>query len=160
MYLATCAENGIVIIEEKFKFCRDTVDFAGLTLSQQGISPSNNIPSAIKDFPTPTNMTGARSWFGLVNQVAWAYSVSSIMQPFRELVKANSKFTRDDSLDKIFNDTKAKIVSLVEEGIRTFDTSCRTCLQTTEAKMDMDIHFSHSIVNAIVKMLLFVAQMV
>ena len=51
------------------------------------------------------------------------------MQPFRELVKANSKFTWDDNLDKIFNDSKAKIVSLVEEGIRTFDTSRRTCLQ-------------------------------
>ena len=27
-YLTTCAENGIVTSEEKFKFCRDTVDFA------------------------------------------------------------------------------------------------------------------------------------
>ena len=56
------------------------------------------------------------------------------MQPFRELVKANSKFTWDDNLDKIFNDSKAKIVSLVEEGICTFDTSCRTCLQTDWSK--------------------------
>ena len=47
----------------------------------------------MKDFPTPANITGATSWFGLVNQVAWVYSVSPIMQPFRELVKANSKFT-------------------------------------------------------------------
>ena len=100
-YLTTCAENGIVISEEKVKFCRDTADFAGLTLSLQGISPSNNILSAINDFPIPTNITGARSWFGLVNQVDWAYSVSPIMQPFRELVKVNSKFTWDDNLDKI-----------------------------------------------------------
>ena len=69
-YLTTCADNGIVISEEKFKFCRDTVDFAGLTLSPQGISPSNNILPAIKDFPNPTNITLARSWFGLVKQVA------------------------------------------------------------------------------------------
>ena len=89
----TCAENGIVISDEKFKFCIYNVDFAGLTLSPQGISPSNNILSAIKDFSTPTNITGARSWFGLVNQVIWTYSVSPIMQPFRELVKVNLKFT-------------------------------------------------------------------
>ena len=122
-----------VISDEKFKFCRDTVDFTGLTLSPQGISLSM-IHSAIKDFPTPTNITGARSWFGLVNQVAWAYSVSPIIQPFRELVKANSKFTCNDNLGKIFNDSKAKIVSLVKEGIRTFDTSRRTRLQTDWCK--------------------------
>ena len=45
------------------------------------------------------------------------------MQPFRVLVKANSKFTWDGNLDKIFNDLKAKIVSLVEEGMHTLDTS-------------------------------------
>ena len=56
------------------------------------------------------------------------------MQLFRELVKANSKFTSDDNLDKIFNDSKAKIVTLVEEGIHTFDTSHRTCLQTDWSK--------------------------
>ena len=56
------------------------------------------------------------------------------MQSFRELVKANSKFTWDHNLDKIFNDSKAKIASLVEEGICTFDTSRRTCLQTDWSK--------------------------
>ena len=59
-------------IEEAFFHTWDyiTTWHSGLTLSQHSISPSNNIPSAIKDFPTPTNITGARSWFGLVNQVA------------------------------------------------------------------------------------------
>ena len=75
-----------------------------------------------------------RLFFVIVNQVAWVYSVSPTMQPFRELVKANSKFTWDDNLDKILNDSKAKIVSLVEEGIRTFDTSRRICLQTDWSK--------------------------
>ena len=70
----------------------------------------------------------------LVNQVAWAYSFSPIMQPFRELIQVNSKFTWDDNPDKIFNDSKAKVVSLVEEGVHTFDTSHRTCLQTDCSK--------------------------
>ena len=88
----------------------------------------------MNDFPTPTNITGTRSWFGLVNQLAWAYSVSPIMQPFKELVKANSKFTWDESLEKTFNYSKEKIVNLVEEGTRTFDTRHRTCLQTDWSK--------------------------
>ena len=116
--------------------------------------------SAIKDFPTPTNITGARSWFGLVNQVAWVYSFSPIMRPFRELVKANSKFTWDDNLDKIFNDSKAKKVSLVEEGIRTFDTSRRTCLQTDWSKDGIGYLLLQQYCECDPKMPLFVAQMV
>jgi len=41
-------------------------------------TPSNTILSAIKDIPKTTSITVARSWFRLVNQVAWAYSLSPI----------------------------------------------------------------------------------
>ena len=73
---------GIVTNDKKFKFCRDTVEFAGLKLTPTGIAPSNHILSTIRNFPKPTDLTNARSWFGLVNQIAWAYSTSPIMEPF------------------------------------------------------------------------------
>ena len=73
-YLVLCANNGIVISKEKFQFCCDSVEFAGLNITPIGISPSPGILAAIKDFPTPKDLTGARSWFGLVNQIAWSYS--------------------------------------------------------------------------------------
>ena len=82
------------------------------------------------------------------------------MQPFRKLVKVNSKFTCDDNLDKIFNDSKAKIVSLVEEGTRTSDTSHRTCLQTDWSKDGIVCPLLQQYCECILKMLLFVAQMV
>ena len=77
-----CAKNGIVLSKDKFQFCQDTVEFSGLTITQSGIEPSQKILSAIKDFPTPSSITDARSWFWLVTQVAWAYSISYVMQPF------------------------------------------------------------------------------
>ena len=64
-YLALCAQNGIVINEFKFQFCRDTVIFAGLKLTQTGIAPPESILSAITDFPVPKDITGVRSWFDL-----------------------------------------------------------------------------------------------
>ena len=64
------ANNGIVINKDKFQFCCDEVLFAGLKLTPTGIKPSDHILSAIGDFPTPQNLTDARSWFGLVNHVA------------------------------------------------------------------------------------------
>ena len=98
-YLALCAQNGIRINESKFQFCRDAVIFAGLKLTQTGITPSESVLSAITDFPVPKDITGARSWFGLENQVAWAYAISPIMQRFRDLVKHNTTFHWNQTLD-------------------------------------------------------------
>ena len=73
-YLLLCEKNGITINKEKFQFAEDTATFAGLKVTEDGIKPSDRLLKAIRDFPTPTNITGARSWFGIVNQIAWAYS--------------------------------------------------------------------------------------
>ena len=128
-FLTICAKNGIVVSLEKFQFCQNTVDYAGMKITPTGVSPSDKILSAIRDFPTPTSSTDARSWFGLVNQVAWAYSLSPIMEPFRELVKSNNIFHWDNILDKLFEDTKSLIISKVEEGIQAFDVNRQTRLQ-------------------------------
>ena len=81
-YLYLCAIAGIVINDKKFKFCGDTVEFVGLKLTPTGIAPSDHILWAIKNFPKPADLMNARSWFGLVNQIVWAYSTSPIMEPF------------------------------------------------------------------------------
>ena len=133
-YLTICAKNGIVINKSKFQFCKDTIEFAGLLLTPEGISPSPKILAAIKDFPIPKDITGARSWFGLVNQIAWAYSISPIMQPLRDLVKTKNKFCWNATLDELFNDSKSILISKLREGIKMFDVSKRTCLQTDWSK--------------------------
>ena len=75
-FLQLCADNGIVINANKFKFCRQTVEFAGLKITSNGIAPSEKLLVAIKGFLKPENITDARSWFGIINQVAWGYSLS------------------------------------------------------------------------------------
>ena len=120
-YLYLCAIVGIDINDKKFKFCRNTVEFVELKLTPTGIAPSDHILSAIKNFPKPTDLTNARSWFGLVNQIAWAHSTSPIMEPFRELVKQNATFQWNSILDQLFQQSKELLISKVEEGITTFD---------------------------------------
>ena len=68
-----CAKNGIVIDKSKFPVYQDNVEFAGLVIAPDGISPSLKILAAIKDFPVPKDSNGARSWFDSVNPIAWAY---------------------------------------------------------------------------------------
>ena len=120
-YLLVCQKNGVTLNKDKFQFCQDSVEFAGLNITPSGICPSQKILTAIRDFPVPKTLTDARSWFGLVNQVAWAYSNNHIMQPFRDLVKPSSKFYWDEQLDKLFQSSKEIIVNQVKEGIKTFD---------------------------------------
>ena len=69
-FLQLCADNGIIINAIKFKFCRQTVEFAGLKITPTGTAPSEKLLVAIKEFPKPENITDALSWFELINQVA------------------------------------------------------------------------------------------
>ena len=80
-YLKLCCDKGIVFNKNKFQFCEDSVEFVSLKIMSSGILQSDHILTAIQDFPTPKTLTDARSWFGLVNQVAWAYAISPVMQP-------------------------------------------------------------------------------
>ena len=91
-FLTICAKNGVVLNKDKFQFCSSQVDFAGLTITASGVAPSSRMLSAIQDFPPPTDLSSARAWFGLVNQVQWAYANGPSMAPFRELVRPKSKF--------------------------------------------------------------------
>ena len=59
-YLTLCAENGIVVNKKKFQFCEQTVEFAGVTITPNGVVPSQKLLSAICEFPTPTDLTSAR----------------------------------------------------------------------------------------------------
>ena len=133
-YLTLCAENGIVASEEKFQFCQEEVDFAGLRVTDNGILPSESILSSIANFPVPHNLERARAWFGLVNQVAWAYSISPVMEPFRELIKPHNNFHWTPQLNKLFEASKLEIVAKVKDGVQSFEPQRRTCLQTDWCK--------------------------
>jgi len=85
----------------------------------------------------PENITDVRSWFGLVNQVAWAYSIGPIMEPFRELIKTNSSFHWDSTLDQLFSESKELLIKKVSEGICAFDPERHTCLQHDWSKQGL-----------------------
>ena len=136
-YLELGFKNGVVFNIPKFEFCQINVQFAGLNMTKTGVAPSHSMLSAIQEFPTPCTLTDARSWFGLVNQVAWAYSLGAIMQPFRDLVKSNAEFDWNQTLQNAFDDSKRIILDLVKEGVSTFDVNKVTCLAPDWSKTGM-----------------------
>jgi hypothetical protein len=133
-YITTCNDGGIIFNPKKFHFAMDEVDFAGFTLSSVGIKPMKEILTAIKNFPTPTDITGARSWFGLINQVAYAFSMTSEMQPFRDLLKPGRTWFWDETLNNLFEKSKEAVALMVENGVRSFEIGRATCLATDWSK--------------------------
>ena len=133
-WLDICGKNGIIQNPSKFVFGSDTVEFSGFEINPTNVRPSPNMMKATADFQTPKNITDIRSWFGLVNQVTYAFSMTDKMAPFRELFKPTSTFYWDDELDRLFASSKHKIIEEIALGVRIFDKSKLTCIATDWSK--------------------------
>ena len=59
----------LVINGDKFQFCQDTVDFAGMEVTSKGVRLSRKFLDTIAELPSPTNTKEVRAFHGLVNQV-------------------------------------------------------------------------------------------
>ena len=86
-WLDICGRHGITLNPDKFTFAADTVEFAGFEITPDSVRPCAKYLDAIRHFPTPSSITDMRSWFGLVNQVSYAFSATERMLPFRESLK-------------------------------------------------------------------------
>ncbi|CAC5380509.1 unnamed protein product [Mytilus coruscus] len=111
-WLDLCARNCITLNPKMFQFAKETVtvNFAGLTTTQTNIRPSTKFLDAISNFPTPTDITGARAWFGLINQAAYAFAMARQMKPFLALLKPSTIFCWTKELDEVFHKSKEIII--------------------------------------------------
>ena len=101
-------------------FYQDVVQFGSLQITSSGVTPSNNLLNAISSFLAIKNIN-ARSWFGLVNQVAWKHSLSPML-PFQDLVplpppKKKPHTLWNENLEKAFQQSKQIIVGLEKKGV-------------------------------------------
>lgn len=133
-WLHICGSNGIILNPSKFQFAKDTVEFAGFEITPTTVRPCARFLEAIQNFPTPKNITDIRSWFGLINQVSYAFASAERMLPFRELLKPGTRFVWTDQLDRLFEDSKSIIISEIQTGVEIFDKSRPTCLATDWSK--------------------------
>ena len=125
-WLDVCGRNGITLNPEKFVFSSPVVDFARFTITM--VLPSPKYSDAIQNFPIPHNIHNIQSWFGLVDQVSYAFSMAERMLLFRALLKAGQQFHWGTELQEIFDKLKEHIVQEIETGVRIFDKSKPTCI--------------------------------
>ena len=60
----------------------------------------------------------------------YAFVKSTLMDPFRPLLKKNSEFAWSQDLQKAFDKAKLDIVALIKEGLKSFTLGAWTCVVT------------------------------
>jgi hypothetical protein len=64
----------------------------GFKINIEEIKPTDKYVEAIRIFPTPTNISEVRGWFGLINQVAYSFIKTEHMAPFRHILSQSTPF--------------------------------------------------------------------
>ena len=105
---------------------REIWNLPGLRSQATQFAPVRNILELSRN----QTITDVRSWFGLLNQVAYAFSMAERMLPFRDLLKPATPFYWNNSLDQLFEESKTAITTEIAKGVKTFDKTKPTCLAT------------------------------
>ena len=82
-----CQEHNITLNSQKIQIGQ-SVKFGGHIITSEGSSPDPDKVRAIKDFPTPTNVTDVRSFMGLSNQfMDYLPDLKQNLEPIKDLLK-------------------------------------------------------------------------
>ena len=129
-WLDLCGNNHITGNPSKFSMGEIETDFTAFRLGETTVGPCRSFLEAIHEFPTPKNITDVRSFFGLVNQVSYAFASNQKMAPFRDFLKPSVPFAWTPELEKLFQEAKMMIINEVKLGVQIFDKNKPTCLVT------------------------------
>ena len=131
--LQRCRENGITLSRKKFAFAKDEVKYVGYNVGKMGISADPAKICAIKDFPTPTNITELRSFLGLVNQLTgFSKDLSGAAEPLRSLLKKGTVYAWSPDHTAAFESVKNVMSST--PILRPFDANLPTYLHTDASR--------------------------
>ena len=136
-FLDICGNNGVTLNPKKFKFAEEEVEYLGFNVTKSGVKPTKSFMDSIMNFPTPTNLTDVRSWYGAIAQVSYAFASSPVMIPFRHLLSSKASFSWSPELEVAFMASKQEVVRQCEMGVRTFDPSLPTAMATDWCKTGM-----------------------
>ena len=133
-----CETAGCIFNPEKFQLGQETVQYLGFKITKTGIQPTQKYIGKIMNFPSPASLTDVRSWFGLVNQVSYAFAIADQMDPFRKLLSSKIPFVWSDELEAAFKASKEEIIRQCRQGIRNFTPGAPTALATDWSKLAVE----------------------
>ena len=131
--LERCREMNMTISKKKFKI-GSTVKFAGYIISDRGVMPDPEKVEALRNYPTPENITQLRSFLGLANQLGgFIPDLSHNCSILRELLKKEVAWQWLEVHTEAFNRVKQVLVS--DLVLVPFDPTKPTLLFTDASKL-------------------------
>ena len=122
-------DAGMSINKEKCKFNCESINYLGLQISKDGISPDPNLLNKIARVSTPTNKKDLESFLGLVNFYSrYLHKYSDLVEPFSEVRKKNTEFVWSPKLEAAF--CKLKNALMEKPVVKVFDPKKETTLTT------------------------------
>ena len=114
---------------EKSRFFETKVEFLGHIISENSIAPSQVKIKALRDAPTPRNVTEVRAFIGLANYYRkFIKNFTELAYPLYELEKKNVSFQWSKKCELAFNAVKEAICN--SSAIINFDPKRETILIT------------------------------
>ena len=133
--LSRCRAHGITLNKDKFVVAAPSVRFCGFHLSQAGIAADDEKVKAIRDFPTPSNITDLRSFMGLVNQLSeFTPDIATAAADLRPLLSTKRTFMWLPDHDVAFSKTKAALTS--PPVLANYDPDKPVVLQTDASRLN------------------------
>ena len=129
-----CQGAGITLSSKKIDIGRQ-MNFAGFHISEEGRSPTEERLAAIKNFPTPTDKTSAKSFAGLANQVGeFNPDVAHATAAITDLTKKDN-FHWNDDLERAFQ--KAKDILSGPTCLKHFNPDWYTSLMVDASRIGL-----------------------
>ena len=133
--LLKCREYNITLSKKKFAVGR-SVKFAGHIISTKGVQPDPEKVEALQSFPRPTNVTEARSFLGLANQLGYFVpDLTHLCRPIHELTKKDLAFVWGPAQENAFEQTKEILTS--DLLVQPFDPELQTELYTDASRQGL-----------------------
>lgn len=110
--LQTLEEAGLTLKQSKCKFGVPSVEYLGHIIDSDGLHPSEAKVKAIREAPTPTNVTELKSFLGLLNYYhKFLPDVATVLSPLHLLLRKDTPWKWTPDQEKAFQKAKTMLHS-------------------------------------------------
>jgi transposase InsO family protein len=120
--LSKISESGLTLNKSKCVFNQSSVDFFGVVVGPEGVSPDPKKVESIQKMEPPTNVAEARSFLGMINYSArFIPNYATISEPIRRLTRKDVSWEWGPDQDNAFHTLKqhlqsSKVISYFRPG--------------------------------------------